>query len=231
MYNQSSNANINNLNTCYIQTLNNFDNDINSDNDILNYPTQQLYNSIDNQCNYNYDIKVDSSNMNTNFSIIHFNARSLVKNYNEITNYLNSLNHKFNVIVISETWLNVYNKDLYFIEDYNNIHITRDHKRGGGISLFIIKKLKYISIDALFTTSPNQFDMVTVKIIIPKSKDIIISGIYKYPEFDIINFSDIIYNLFNTFTTDNILYLCGDFNIDILQLNSSKVSHFIDILT
>ena len=80
------------------------------------------------------------------------------------------------------------------------------------------------------TTSPNQFDMVTVKIIIPKSKDIIISGIYKYPEFDIINVSDIIYNLFNTFTTDNILYLCGDFNIHILQLNSSKVSHFIDIL-
>ena len=148
----------------------------------------------------------------------------------EINNYLNSLNHKFNVIVISETWLNVYNKDLYFIEDYNNIHITRDHKRGEEISLFISKQLKYISIDVLCTTSPNQFDMVTVKIIIPKSKDIIISGIYKYPEFNIIHFSDIIYNLFNTFTTDNILYLCGDFNIDILQLNSSKVSHFIDIL-
>ena len=130
MYNQSYNVNTNNLNTCYIHTLNNFYNNINSDNDILNYPTQQLYNSIDNQCNYNYDIKVDSSNMNTNF-LIHFNARCLVKNYNEITNYLNSLNPKFNIIVISETWLNVYNKELYFIEDYNNIHITRDHKRGG----------------------------------------------------------------------------------------------------
>ena len=107
--------------------------------------------------------------MNTNFSIIYFNARSLVKNDNEITNYLNSLNHKFNVIVISETWLNVYNKYLYFIDDYNNMHITRDHKRGGGISLFINTKLKYISIDALCKTSPNQFDRVTDKIIIPNS--------------------------------------------------------------
>ena len=69
--------------------MHNFDNAINSENDILKYPTQQLYNSIDNQCNYNYDIKVDSSNINTTFSIIHFNARSLVKNYIEITNYLN----------------------------------------------------------------------------------------------------------------------------------------------
>ena len=133
-------------------------------------------------------------------------------------------------VCISETWLNTYNKDLYFIEDYNNIHITRYHKRSGGISLFISNKLKYISIDALCTTSPNKFDMVTVKIIIPNSKDIIIIGIYKYPEFDIINFADIIYNLFNTFPTDNILYLCGDFKIDILQLNRPKVSHFIDIL-
>ena len=55
---------------------------------------------------------------------------------------------------------------------------------------------------------------------------------YKYPEFDKYSstFSDIIYNLFNTFPTDNILYICGDFNIDILHLNSPKVSHFIDIL-
>ena len=115
--------------------------------------------------------------MNTHFSIIHFNARSLVNNYNEITNYLNSLNRKFNVspivLVISETWLNAYNKDVYFIEDYNNIHITRDHKRGGGISLFISNTLKYTSIHSLCTTSPNQFDMVMVKIIIPNSKDII----------------------------------------------------------
>ena len=31
MYIQSYNVNINNLNTCYIQTLNNFNNDINSE--------------------------------------------------------------------------------------------------------------------------------------------------------------------------------------------------------
>ena len=39
----------------------------------------------------------------------------------------------------------------------------------GGISLFISTKLKYISIDSLCTTSLNQFNMVTVKIIIPNS--------------------------------------------------------------
>ena len=52
---------------------------------------------------------------------------------------------------------------------------------------------------------------------------------YKYPEFDIINFSDELYNLFNTLSTDNTIFLCGYFNIDILKLTCQKFYHFIDI--
>ena len=84
---------------------------------------KQLYNSINNQ--FNYDNIPNQIHTNSNISIIHFNARSLIKLFNSITNYLYSLHHKFDIIVISETWLNEYNKDLYFIVDYNNIHITR----------------------------------------------------------------------------------------------------------
>ena len=58
--------------------------------------------------------------------IIHFNERCLIKFVNSFTNYLYSLHHKLDIIVISETWLNEYNKDLYFILDYNNINITRN---------------------------------------------------------------------------------------------------------
>ena len=139
--------------------------------------------------------------------MIYFNARSLIQNVNSITNYLYSLHHKFDIIVKSETWLNEYNKDRYFILDYNNIHTTRNHKHGGGTSIFINKSIKYITIDTLSTTLPNKFDIVTIKLIIPISKDIIISGIYKCHEFDIINFSDEINNLFNTLSTDNTIFL------------------------
>ena len=215
-------------NNLYKQTLDNLDNHFNSSDSIHYHHKKQLYNSINNQCNY--DNIPNQIHTNSNISIIHFNARSLIKNFNSITNYLYSLHHKFDIIVISETWLNEYNKDLYFILDYNNIHITRNHKRGGGTSIFVKKSFKYITIDTLSTTLPNKFDIVTIKLIIPNSKDIIISGIYKCPEFDIINFLDEIYNLFNTLSTDNTIFLCGDFNIDILKLTCPKVSHFIDIL-
>ena len=36
---------------------------------------------------------------------------------------LDSIEIKFNIIVISETWLQEYNKDLYQIENYNACHI------------------------------------------------------------------------------------------------------------
>ena len=181
-------------NNLYKQTLDNLDNDFNSSDSILYHHKKKLYNSINNQCNY--DNIPHQIHTNSNISIIHFNARSLINNFNSITNYLYSLHHKFDIIVISETWLNEYNKDLYFILDYNNIHITRNHKRGGGTSILVKKSFKYITIDTLSTTLPNKFYIVTIKLIIPNSKDIIISGIYKCPEFDIINFSDEIYNLF-----------------------------------
>ena len=41
--------------------------------------------------------------------------------------------------------------------------------------------------------------------------------VYKCPEYYIINFSDEIYNLFNTHYTDNTIFLCVDFKIDIFN--------------
>ena len=40
------------------------------------------------------------------FSIIHINCRSLRANFFEIKNLLESLHNSFDVIVLSETWLN-----------------------------------------------------------------------------------------------------------------------------
>ena len=39
------------------------------------------------------------------FSIIHFNARSLYKNFEDISIFLSSLKHSFTIIAVSETWI------------------------------------------------------------------------------------------------------------------------------
>ena len=40
------------------------------------------------------------------FSLVHFNARSLYKNFDSICAYLMSLNYPFSLIGITETWMN-----------------------------------------------------------------------------------------------------------------------------
>ena len=56
-----------------------------------NYYTEQEFNNVLNKINISKCI-----------SIIHINARSLIKNYDNIENYLNILSHTFSIIIISE---------------------------------------------------------------------------------------------------------------------------------
>ena len=49
--------------------------------------------------------RVTSFGDKTNFSIIHFNTRSLIRNFDQLNLLLRNLNMPFSVIGVSETWL------------------------------------------------------------------------------------------------------------------------------
>ena len=108
------------------------------------------------ECNY-VECKSIKHESNNGLSIFHLNARSFVHNFDEIIMLLDSIEIKFNIIVISETWLQEYNKDLYQIEKYNAYHIARNNfidntynnNAGGGVSIFIQNHLNYKTIDNL----------------------------------------------------------------------------------
>ena len=106
-------------------------------------------------CNY-VEFKSIKYESNHGLSIFNLNARSFVHNFDDIIMLLDSIEIKFNKIVISETWLREYNKDLYQIENYNACHITRNfinntynNNTDGGVSIFIQNHLKYNTIDDL----------------------------------------------------------------------------------
>ena len=210
----------------FLKKYSEFDIDI-SDSVLYN----KLITKIDDQCFY-YDSNsniFDDNNNNTN-SIIHFNARSLSKNINNITNYLDCIKLKFDIIVITETWLNEFNSNIHFIKGYNALHTTRLHKRGGGTSIYINNNFKFKSIDILCKTIPNKFDIVGAEIELDNLNKIIVSGIYKYPEYDITDFSDDLFDIINPFMNNSNVYLCGDFNINLMKDKCPKVNNFIDVL-
>lgn len=50
---------------------------------------------------------------NTEFSILHLNIQSIMNKFDDFKAYLNSLEHDFSVIGLSETWLNSCNENNF----------------------------------------------------------------------------------------------------------------------
>ena len=128
--------------------------------------------------------------------MIHINARSVIKNMSNITNYLHTIIHKFKIIVITESWLNKDNYHLYNINNYNSVHTYRVNARGGGGSIYLSEEISYTKINDLSNSILREFDMLSVSVIL-NNKASIISGIYKSPKFNMIT-SQIHYILYFT---------------------------------
>ena len=63
-------------------------------------------------------------------------ARSLLRNFDKFTQLLNSSQHEFSAIGISETWLNDINEDYVNITGYRFISSNRVGRIGGGSGLY-----------------------------------------------------------------------------------------------
>ena len=78
------------------------------------------------ECN-NFDLdNINSSEIlkNSNMNLFHVNIRSCNKNLDELILYLDSISVNFNVIMLSETWLND-TTEFTCIPDYVDFHSIR----------------------------------------------------------------------------------------------------------
>ncbi len=96
-----------------------------------------------NKCSYVFNNDISSYKDDDEFSILHFNARSIGKNFDYIHNFITSLDRKFTVISISETWLKDSKCDLVEIDDYVLINAPRNNRRSGGSALYVHKSVDY----------------------------------------------------------------------------------------
>ena len=78
------------------------------------------------------------------FSVLHFNIRSLNKNFEIPKNLLDEINFCFRVIFITESWCSddPHTKNRYQLLHYLSIHQGwKNGKTGCGITIFIHKEL------------------------------------------------------------------------------------------
>jgi hypothetical protein len=196
-------------------------------------PDNNFYNDIQTKCNYYTDEQFNKKfKKEKGLSVIHFNARSLRKNFDKIEKYIFELDHLFDVIAISETWLDTrFDPNEFQLKGYEMYREDRTCKRGGGVAIYIKDHLKCKVLSEFCKTVDEIFECFTVEICIEKAKNIIISCFYRAPDSSLEKFNECIETHLCKLPSSKTIYVCGDFNIDLLKGGShNKTGHFIDTM-
>ena len=160
-------------------------------------------------------------NINTLFSIVYINIRSLNKNFDKINQLILNLAFTPDIIGVSETWLT---KDKYFLYSLNNYTFIHQPCKGnvGGSGLFIKSGIQFKRLDKI-QLNLKDCDDIWAELTLHNNRKLVISNIYRNPS---PNFNDFQINLSNSIneliTSNKKFAIGGDFNIDLLKNNSKN---------
>ena len=205
--------------------------DINPD----SYYYNDLSFSIQQNSNYYHEDSFNQSfqrvfNDNDTLSLMHLNIRSIPSNLTKLVQYLSNLNVNFDIIGISETWLNETNKDIYNLNGYNHVPLVRQDRIHGGVSLFISASISYRILNEISIIN-KDIECLFIEIELNGVR-IHVGIIYRTPDADVRNFCDYLVNILENLKPHNqSCYLMGDYNIDLLKHSThNPTSEFLDLM-
>ena len=167
----------------------------------------------------------------SSFGMIHFNSRSMLKNFDSIHEFILHLKFKFPVIGFSETWIHDNTPSVFSMEGFTFYHSDRTKSKGGGVALMISKSFN-VTIRQDRSLPANLCESLFIEIHFPLQKNCIIGIVYR----DLKSSIPDINTHFNTLLENNQrenknVYIMGDMNIDFLKCSSVKsVNDFTNII-
>ncbi len=121
--------------------------------------------NINNDCHYYADEQYNSTFTTENkISIIHFNSRSMYANFHNIKDYLKQFTQPFNIILISETWINNERGMDFGLEGYELLYMNRWNKNGGGVAIYVDMSYSFKVIENMSTAIDNVLECLTIEI-------------------------------------------------------------------
>lgn len=175
------------------------------------------------------DLLKDKSNM---FTVLSLNCQSLCSKIEELRIYLNIFENyfRFSAICIQETWLSD-NADLSLlqIDGYNLISRGKSSSTHGGVAIYLRENFSYTILD--INSETNVFDGLFIEIVINESigKKLILGNLYRPPRNIVQNYetfsSEFDQILTNFQRTRHEVVICGDFNMDLLQIQNRQIFH------
>ena len=101
----------------------------------------------------------------SNFSLVHFNCRSMASNFDKLKDSVKALDFPFDVIAVSETWLkDNETSSSYSIDGYSSFQCSRLNKTGGGVALYINETLQPNYLPNKSKCIDNCAEIVTVEV-------------------------------------------------------------------
>ena len=95
----------------------------------------------------------------------------LKKNYGSLSHVLHNISYKFDIIALTENWLDTHDVNCFDIEGYQVIHTVRESKKGGGCSIYVNSAVKFnivknqcFTVDYGIECACVELDMGKVKV-------------------------------------------------------------------
>ena len=196
-------------------------------------PEGNFLNLIEKETSYYTDEMLCQTLRNTKgLSIIHFNVRSLNANFRKLDQHLSQLDFQFDIIAVTETWFSQNTvTNVFNMKGYELFYVSRNSGKGGGVALYINSSLKCKKVENKSVCSEENFECVTVELSMEGARNVIISCIYRKPGAPLERFTEALEELYSDIKKNKVLYICGDFNVDLLKQDThSPTKLFFDTM-
>ena len=156
----------------------------------------------------------------TEFIILHTNIRSLSLHYDELVSLSVHTNLNPDVIGVSEIWHSNDNPIVSNIDISGYTFLkTKSATQNGGVGLYIKDSLTFNPRNDLQSCT-NEFETVWVEIENTNDKNFLIYCVYRHPNSDIDSLTVHFQNVLSKLTSNKLLFVMGDFNINLLDYAS-----------
>ena len=143
------------------------------------------------------------------------NNNSIRANGDSLLRLVSTLNHKFDIIRLTEKQLIELEQAALVFQNYKSYYSKRLNRREWGAAVFILKSEPMIEL----TVNLPHFEAVFVKVNLP-NKFLMISSIYRPPITNLIDFkAHIGNNMLSTNRCETYHIIRGNFNLDLLKIN------------
>ena len=161
-------------------------------------------------------------------SILSLNAQSIMAKFDEFQiaiDQINSTGQEISIICIQESWLSSEcNVQLFELHSYQLVSKGKYCSNHGGLLIYVHNDFLWEPLDIRESTTGWENLFIKIRHKSLGSKPYIIGNVYRLPKELLPEFHTFMDEFAETLETlqvnRNAIYLCGDFNIDLLKINT-----------